>query len=469
MRTALGLTFLLAGVTGQAQPYTEALWPVDTVRDITYGWDTTYLGGIDTLKLDLFRPVGDGNAQRPVLIAVHGGAWVGGTRQELWSICHAAAQRGYVAATIGYRLRHHVPQSVSISLGVEPCVYLPDSAELLRALYRAQQDLKGAIRFLKGRSAQDSTNACTVFLYGESAGAITSLTAAFLDDPGERPAACGSLPAAPDPDLLLGGCHIGGLPLSAAQRSRPDLGPVDGDLAQNGADARVAGIAAMYGALPAMALTEDWMQGPDTPAVFLYHQPCDAIVPNGTAPLLRDLSAYCAGGTWWSTHYPWCAGSAVLAPLLGGSLLANVQDAVVCDAVLGQFPFSFNCINVAQNGSFHYVNNAAAVRDSLFKAFSPVILAHEAEPCGNTAVPHIGSPTRAVLFPTPAMDRLTVDLPGGVRAVQARLCDASGRTLMQAPLRGGRNTIDVAGLGNGAYVLVFAESPWPAERVIVAR
>lgn len=469
MRTVLLLSCLLPGAVLCAQPYTQALWPVDTVRNITYGWDTTYLGGIDTLKLDLFRPVGDGNTHRPVLVAVHGGAWVGGTRQDLWSICHAAAQRGYVAATISYRLRHHVPQNVSISLGVDPCVYLPDSAELLRALYRAQQDLKGAIRFLKGRSAQDSTNACTVFLYGESAGAITGLTAAFLDEAGERPAACGALPAVPDPNLLLGGCHVTGLPLTAAQRSRPDLGPVDGDLMLNGTDARVAGIAAMYGALPIMALAEDWMQGPDTPAVFLYHQPCDAIVPNGTAPLLRDLSAYCAGGTWWSMHYPWSAGSAVLAQVLGSKLLASIQDAAVCNAVLGQFPFSFNCINVAQNGSFHYVNQAAVVVDSVFKAFSPVIVATEALPCGTTAIADSHPSARALLFPNPTVDALTVVLPDGIRAAQARLCDATGRVLRSVRMQGGRNMIDVTGLGNGAYILMFEDAPLPTEQVIVAR
>lgn len=468
-RTALALTTLFAGTTLQAQPYTQPLWAVDTVRAITYGWDTTYLGGIDTLKLDLFRPVGDGNASRPLLVAVHGGAWAAGTRQDLWPICQAAAQRGYVAATISYRLRHHVPQNVSISLGVDPCVYLPDSAELLRALYRAQQDLKGAIRFLKGHSAQDSTNACNVFLYGESAGAITSLTAAFLDEADERPAACGALPMVPDPNLLLGGCHVTGLPLTAAQRGRPDLGPVEGDLALNGTDARVAGIAAMYGALPTMALAEDWMQGPDTPAVFLYHQTCDAIVPNGTAPLLRDLSAYCAGGTWWSTHYPWSAGSAVLAPVLGSKLLANIQDAAVCNAVLGQFPFSFNCINVAQNGSFHYVNQAAVVVDSVFKAFSPVIVANEALPCGTTAIADGPPSARALLFPNPAVDALTVVLPEAFRTAQARLCDATGRVIRSMRMQGGRNLIDVAGLGNGAYILMFADAPLPAERVIVAR
>lgn len=473
MTSMIRWSFVVAGIAGapllRAQPYTQALWPVDTVLNIVYGWDTNYLGGIDTLKMDLFRPVGDGNTARPLLIAVHGGAWISGHRAGLWSMCHMAAQRGYMAATISYRLRHHVPQVVNISLGVDPCVYLPDSAELLRALYRAQQDLKGAIRFLKERSAQDSTSTCNVFLYGESAGAITSLTAAFLDEPSERPAACGSLAPVPDPNFLLGGCHVTGLPLTIAQRSRPDLGPVDGDLALNGHDARVAGIAAMFGGLPLTAITEGWMQGADTPAVFLYHQTCDAIVPNGTLPLLQDISAYCAGGTWWSTHYPWSAGSLSLAPLLGQRLLACVQDDAVCDAVLAQFPFSFNCLNVAGNGSFHYVNDPEAVRDSIFKAFGPVIMANEAGACGATAIATIRAVPRASVFPAPAADQVHVRLPPGTAPCRARLCDGVGRAVLVTMLRKDAEVLDLGGIGDGIYLLAFDGVPIRAERVVLAR
>ncbi len=459
----------LLGHTGTAQPYTQPLWEVDTVRNIVYGWDTNYLGGIDTLKLDLFRPVADGNAARPLLVAVHGGSWMGGARQDLWTVCHAAAQRGYVATTISYRLRHHVPQNVSISLGVDPCVYVPDSAEVLRALYRAQQDVKGAVRFLKGRSPLDSTSICNVFLYGESAGAISGLTAVFLDDPDERPAACAALGPAPEPNFFLGGCHAAPWPLTIDQRSRPDLGPVAGDVAQNGHDDRVAGVAAMYGGIPLLGVAENWVQGPDTPAVFLYHQTCDAIVPNGSAQLLREMSALCATGTWWSTHYPWSAGSLALEALLGAKVLASIQDHAVCDAVLAQFPWSFNCINVSQNGSFHYVNNAPAVRDSMFMAFSPVIMANEALACGSTAVGANDTAEQVQLFPMPATDQLIAILPGTARTVQARLCDASGRSLWKVALHGGRNTLDLAGLDRGAYVLLFERSSFASERIIVAR
>ncbi len=468
-RPPTAIVMLLACLAGPvaAQPYTQPLWAVDTVRNITYGWDTTYLGGVDTLRLDLFRPVGDGNAQRPLLIAVHGGAWIGGYRQDLWTMCHEAAQRGYVAATISYRLRHHVPDGISISLGVDPCVYLPDSAELLRALFRAQQDLKGAIRHMKGRSALDSTNTCNVYLYGESAGAITSLTAAFLDEADERPAACGALTAAPEPAFLLGGCHVTGLPLSAAQRSRPDLGPVDGDLEQNGHDARVAGIAAMYGGLPTLGVTEDWVQGTDTPAVFFYHQPCDAIVPNGTRPLLRDISAYCASGTWWSAHYPSWSGSHAVAPLLGERLLANVQDNTVCDWVLSQFPFSFNCVNMGQNGSFHYVNNAPAVRDSIFRSFSPLVIANEQSPCGASTMAPPSRP-QPLLFPVPAEDVVHIRLAqNSMRTVTATLLDAVGRTVLQARLTGGTGTIAVGDLPSGSYLVVFDDPEQPAVRVAV--
>ena len=57
-------------------------------------------------------------------------------------------------------------------------MYPADTAEVYRALYRAMQDTKTAMRFLKARSAQDSTNRDAVYIVGESAGAFTALQAA---------------------------------------------------------------------------------------------------------------------------------------------------------------------------------------------------------------------------------------------------------------------------------------------------
>lgn len=445
-----------------AQPYTQALYPVDTTLGVVYGWDTNFYGGIDTLRMDIFKPAGDANTHRPLLLAVHGGAWIGGSRGDVWNLCADMAQRGYVAAAVSYRLGHHVPQNVNISLGVSACSYTPDSAEILRALFRAQQDLKGAIRFMKARSGLDSTLSCNTFIYGESAGAITCLTAAFLDVDAERPAACGPLPDVLDPNILLGGCFPTGLPLNGVQKTRPDLGPVQGDLNLNGLDAAVAGVASMFGALPLLAWDMDWLQGALPPPVFLYHQTCDMIVSTQTKQALFDLSFYCAGGTWWSTNYPVFAGSQSIADEMGtyppGTFtLSNLQDPAVCSAVLSQPPFSFNCINVANNGSFHYVFNPVVVRDSICRTFSPIIVQNEQLGC-TTGIGAITDKAtqRLRVAPNPANDAATVRINTAGEGRVLHLLDVQGRVVREEPMPARAIIIDLNDLPAGPYRIVLS-------------
>lgn len=71
---------------------------VKVVEEVTYA---TY--GDRTLQLDLYSPT---NVESPVpgVIVVHGGGWHSGTRQKFARIAEELAYRGFVAATISYRL-----------------------------------------------------------------------------------------------------------------------------------------------------------------------------------------------------------------------------------------------------------------------------------------------------------------------------------------------------------------------------
>ncbi len=66
-------------------------------ENVTYG-----KAGETELKLDLARPEGDGPF--PASVFLHGGGWYQGSRQGYGGQIQEAARRGYVAATIGYRL-----------------------------------------------------------------------------------------------------------------------------------------------------------------------------------------------------------------------------------------------------------------------------------------------------------------------------------------------------------------------------
>jgi acetyl esterase/lipase len=56
------------------------------------------------LKMDFYHPVGDAAGPAPLVIAIHGGAWVSGDKKDMGGMCTALAQAGFACATVQYRL-----------------------------------------------------------------------------------------------------------------------------------------------------------------------------------------------------------------------------------------------------------------------------------------------------------------------------------------------------------------------------
>ena len=281
--SAIAFLFLLGTSGLHAQdcsiPFTVPMFGVQQEMNILYGSAVRYNGAMQELRLNLFKPVGDGQTQRPLLILIHGGGFFDGDRNDLNAMCQDLASKGWAAATISYRLDFYGTWLLS-----SPWAY--DPAEVVRAAYRAQQDARGAIRFLKARSAVDSTSTENVMLMGFSAGAITALHAAYVDDPAEKPAACYS---------------IGNVVHFLSQYSRPDLGPIEGALNLNGMSDEVLAVASNYGGLLDTAL----VSGPLDPALYMYHQSGDPVVG---CNYQRGLWGMPLGV---SDNYPWLYGSCV--------------------------------------------------------------------------------------------------------------------------------------------------------------
>lgn len=214
--------------------------------DVVYGTAERYNGTTATLAMNIFKPVGDENTQRPLLIMVHGGGFHEGNRNQMNELCQWYASRGYVAATISYRLGfHHV---------LAP-VFPVDVHELIRAMYRGMQDCRGAIRFLKERANVDSTDVNRVAVLGGSAGGFIALHTAYMDQPDEKPSSAGAL----GPILLS---------------PRPDLGPIEGTMNLNGWDTQIQAVVNIYGAMRDTSLITSHLD----PPVYAYHQSQDPVV-----------------------------------------------------------------------------------------------------------------------------------------------------------------------------------------------
>jgi len=138
--------------------------------DITYGQNNSWNNAATVLKMDFYEPSGDTETARPLIIWVHGGSFIGGSKADIdvktWS--ERFAKKGYACASIDYRV------------GFFPF----DSANAVKAVVRATQDLRAAIRFFyKDRQTSDTYKIDTskIYIGGSSAGAITALHVGYLD------------------------------------------------------------------------------------------------------------------------------------------------------------------------------------------------------------------------------------------------------------------------------------------------
>ena len=433
-------------------PYTTAnqyAWRVDS--NLLYGAAVNYMGIETPLRLDLYKPIGDHNTERPLLVLVHGGTWLSGCKYDEAWLAGEMAGRGYLVATVNYRLGWHkddyVPAPICPYGDAARILYPADSSEIIRALYRAQQDIKGAIRWLRARHLQDSTCLTRVLVGGESAGAFTALAVGLLDRESEKPASCSALSPAPNPDPAMINrttmdCMQQDWTIPPGSLARPDLGSVNGDLNQNGYDARVMGMLSFFGGVPTDALAKDWLGGAAIPALYLYHQSCDGIVPFHYGQPTVTISAYCnLGCTPWHYQYPFIYGNGALADYF--ATLPNppvyTTDFEYCD------PFNpdialLDCYRYGQNGSYHFAANKPLRAQKVADFFSPLLVA---QPC---LVPTNPSPQADgwSVSPNPFHDQLSIFCAQSpAEPVVLQILDVTGRSIWQEMryLKSGNNRL----------------------------
>jgi alpha/beta superfamily hydrolase len=123
------------------------------------------------LKLDVYYPKTDIFKNRPLVMLIHGGAFYIGAKESACekSLATALAKRGYLVASIDYRLGFKLTPA-DIELGA----------------YRAIQDANAALRFLAHNAKGLGIDPDQVYLGGTSAGAVASLNTAFMKND-ERP------------------------------------------------------------------------------------------------------------------------------------------------------------------------------------------------------------------------------------------------------------------------------------------
>lgn len=157
-----------------------------------------------TLRLDIYRPVGDTATSRPLLVWVHGGAFAFGNRTDMDAESRAYARLGYVTATISYRL-----DSKNKCLAVQAGEFTGDEliaaqARCERAISAARDDAAAAVVWLRDHAATYGIDPTRIAIGGTSAGAITAIhVGQTLNTPGNAPPAASQVSAV----LAMSGCN----------------------------------------------------------------------------------------------------------------------------------------------------------------------------------------------------------------------------------------------------------------------
>ena len=195
------------------------------------------------LLMDIYSPAGDSETQRPAIVLAFPGGFVDGARDnpEMVLMASQFARRGYVAASIDYRLIEDRPDS---------------RAQLEVRVLQAVHDMRAAIRFFREDAAtgnQYGTDGQHVFVGGISAGAVMAGATAMFDE----------------------GDELG----ATATQFLADNGGVAGNSSNNTQFSSAAsGVLQISGAISEL----DWIE-PDSPPIYAAHEEFDPIVPCRTS------------------------------------------------------------------------------------------------------------------------------------------------------------------------------------------
>lgn len=285
------LAFLISAIlsTATAQPcrclnggYTASVYPNQVVASnvqYTQNASAEFDGSMLHCKMDIWGPVGDNCYRRPAIIWVHGGgfAQMDKSAPDVVAMCDSFSRKGFICATIDYRDDYWGTMGPVNENSMNPTPY--DVHEFTRADYRAMQDAKCAVRYLKANAAQYGIDTNYIFMGGTSAGAWTSLMVAYLDKVSEKPASCNQQSSV------------------AGMYQRPDLGSIDGNGGWSNVSSRVAGIISCWGAMP----DTSFIDGPNDPAAIIFHEYNDPVVNYYYGPPFQG--AYQNFSSYWGTHY----------------------------------------------------------------------------------------------------------------------------------------------------------------------
>ncbi|MCC5952794.1 MAG: alpha/beta hydrolase [Acidimicrobiia bacterium] len=168
--------------------YASLQHPVSQISeqlDVVYTSAVTSQGEEVDLALDLFFPPDVGDGDRPLVLVFHGGGFIQGDKADARGAARTYARTGYVAASVGYRLR---PEESNLPL-----------SQRIGAATDGIDDAMEAVRWSKANAETLGIDPERIAAVGFSAGGVIALGLSIADDPTP-----GGPLAAFEPDIAAG-------------------------------------------------------------------------------------------------------------------------------------------------------------------------------------------------------------------------------------------------------------------------
>ena len=125
-------------------------------------------------KMDIYSANGDTVTNRPVILYMHGGSFLGGNKSEIDCVdfCENFAKKGYVTASANYRL------------ALDPQSFALYQEEQYTTVLKVVSDIKGAIRYFRKSIVNGNPygiDGNAIFIGGYSAGAVAAIHSSYID------------------------------------------------------------------------------------------------------------------------------------------------------------------------------------------------------------------------------------------------------------------------------------------------
>jgi len=232
--------------------------------------------------------------------------------------------------------------------------------------------------------------------------------------------------------------------------NRPHLGSVDGELHFPLQDSfRIRGVGSFYGAAFNNIFEDHKGNGP---ALYLFHQPCDLIVPFNYSKLLAGYSSCATGFPTFCQHIinrPFAHGSNAITGLIDDFRANNIPTSeYLFDKSTNNYP----CLDQVLNPSLgcHAIDGYWLRTVNMATFFADEIV-----DCSTTnSADLIADKDMPEVYPNPTRDIIHIQLPRTGMGATIRIFDSFGREIIQRTSpHATQHAVDISDVNQGIYQL----------------